>query len=54
MQPKIEQMVQEVVHPHLQPSLNKQCILEETISQLQDDNTKFNSHAIGNIMIYKL
>jgi len=43
MQPKIEQMVQEVVHPHLQPSLNKQCILEETISQLQDDNTKLNA-----------
>ena len=43
MQPKIEQMVQEVVHPHLQPSLNRQCILEETISQLQDDNTKLNA-----------
>ena len=40
MQPKIEHMVQEGIHPHLQPLLDKQVILEETISQLQDDNTK--------------
>ena len=43
MQPKIEQMVQEALHPHLQPSLDKQVILEETISQHQDGNTKLNA-----------
>ena len=34
MQSKVEQMVQEAIHPHLQPLLDKQVILEETISQL--------------------
>jgi hypothetical protein len=28
------------IQPHLQPLLDKQVILEETISQLQDGNTK--------------
>ena len=31
-------MVQEALHPHLQPSLDKQVILEETVSQLQNNN----------------
>jgi hypothetical protein len=40
MKPKIEQLVQEAIQPHLQTLLHKQVIFEETISQLQDDNTK--------------
>jgi hypothetical protein len=35
MQPKIEQMVKDAIQPHLQPLLDKQVILEETVS----DNT---------------
>jgi hypothetical protein len=34
MQSKVEQLIQEAIHPHLQPLLDKQVILEETISQL--------------------
>ena len=40
MQPKIEQMVKDTIQPHLQPFLDKQVILEETVSQLQDNNAK--------------
>ena len=38
MQPKIEQMVKDAIQPHLQPLLDKQVILEETVSQLQNNN----------------
>ena len=38
MQPKIEQMVTDAIQPHLQPLLDKQVILEETVSQLQNNN----------------
>jgi hypothetical protein len=37
MQPKIEQMVKDAIQPHLQPLLDKQVILEETVSQLQNN-----------------
>jgi hypothetical protein len=37
---KIEQLVQEAIQPHLQTLLDKHVIFEETINQLQDDNTK--------------
>jgi hypothetical protein len=40
MKPKIEQLVQEAIQPHLQTLLDKHVIFEETINQLQDDNTK--------------
>jgi hypothetical protein len=40
MQPKIEQMVKDAIQPHLQPLLDKQVILEETVSQLQNNNAK--------------
>jgi hypothetical protein len=39
MQPKIEQMVKDAIQPHLQPLLDKQVILEETVSQLQNSIT---------------
>ena len=38
MQPKIEQMVKDTIQPHLQSLLDKQVILEETVSQLQNNN----------------
>jgi hypothetical protein len=38
MQPKIEQMVKDAIQPHLQPLLDKQVIIEETVSQLQNNN----------------
>jgi hypothetical protein len=40
MQPKIEQIVKDAIQPHLQPLLDKQVILEETVSQLQNNNAK--------------
>jgi hypothetical protein len=38
MQPQIEQMVKDAIQPHTQPLLDKQVILEETVSQLQNNN----------------